>query len=127
MALRFGPVYLMASIFSYETNIQASSADVFDYYDRGAVLQRLTPPWESVTIVGKTGGIHNQGTTDLQIKIGPMKVAWKARHQDYTLNAQFCDTQVSGPFKYWKHTHSFRSIGENAWVICLGLLKLSRN
>ncbi|MDA0346550.1 MAG: TIGR01777 family oxidoreductase [Verrucomicrobia bacterium] len=101
----------MAShLYSYESNISAPAADVFAYHERLGALQRLIPPWESVRVVSSKGSIQNDDSITIKMNLGPFKTLWKAKHQDYQKNRQFVDVQVKGPFKYWKHTHSFRSL-----------------
>jgi hypothetical protein len=36
---------------------------------------------------------------------------WQARHYGYIQGRQFCDEQVRGPFKTWRHTHRMEAIG----------------
>ena len=100
-------------IYSYESNISAPAADVFAYHERFAALQRLIPPWESVRVISNNGSIQNGDSKTIRMNLGPFKIIWEARHQDYQANRQFVDVQVKGPLKYWKHTHSFRSIDIN--------------
>jgi hypothetical protein len=38
-------------------------------------------------------------------------VLWEARQYGYVRGEQFCDEQVRGPFKVWRHTHRTESIG----------------
>ena len=99
--------------FSHETLIPAGVVDLFNYHRRPEALQRLTPPWESVRVLERVGSIEDEGTTRLQIGMGPFKTEWTAGHQDYVENRQFSDVQLKGPFKSWKHVHSFRSVSEN--------------
>ena len=39
---------------------------------------------------------------------------WVAEHQDFEEGRYFSDVQVSGPFAYWKHTHTFEPDGPTA-------------
>ena len=79
--------------FSHETIIPASVVDLFDFHRRPEALQRLTPPWESVKILERNGGIEDEGTTMLRVGMGPFKSDWKAAHRDYLENRQFTDIQ----------------------------------
>lgn len=97
-------------LYSYESKISAPAADVFSYHERSSALQRLSPPWEPIRVLEKNGGIRVGDTVSIQMNMGPFKATWKAKHIEYEENRQFVDLQVKGPFKYWKHTHSFRSI-----------------
>jgi hypothetical protein len=38
-------------------------------------------------------------------------VRWEARHYGYVRGRQFCDEQVRGPFRIWRHTHHIEPIG----------------
>ncbi|QXD22453.1 TIGR01777 family oxidoreductase [Opitutia bacterium ISCC 51] len=107
----------MASSFTHETRIPGPVVDVFDYHRRPTALQRLTPPWEGAQIIEKVDGIEDNGTTLLRVGAGPFKTNWKAVHQDYIENRQFSDSQLSGPFKFWNHVHSFRPVSANETVL----------
>ena len=39
----------------------------------------------------------------------PVRLKWDALIEDFRWREGFCDRQVSGPFKYWRHCHSVRS------------------
>ena len=97
-------------LYSYESKISAPAADVFGYHERPSALQRLSPPWEPIQVLEKRGGIRAGDSVSIQMNLGPFKSVWKAKHIEYQENRQFVDIQEKGPFKYWKHTHSFRSI-----------------
>jgi ligand-binding SRPBCC domain-containing protein len=50
----------------------------------------------------------------------PFRLKWQAEIVDFEWNSHFCDLQVRGPFKYWKHCHRLRSVereGVNVTVI----------
>ena len=38
---------------------------------------------------------------------------WEARHYGYVRGKQFCDEQVRGPFRRWRHTHRIEAMGVN--------------
>ena len=97
-------------LYSYESNISAPAADVFAYHERVGAFQRLIPPWESVRVVSSKGGIQNGDSVTIKMNLGLFKTLWEATHQEYQKNRQFVDVQVKGPLKFWKHTHSFRSL-----------------
>lgn len=43
----------------------------------------------------------------MQVGLGPFHLKWVARMHDYREGVSFEDTQLSGPFAYWHHTHTF--------------------
>ena len=36
----------------------------------------------------------------------PLRAPWDARIEDFRWNEGFCDVQLRGPFRYWRHCHS---------------------
>lgn len=116
--------------FVYRSRIPAPAEAVFRWHARPGALERLTPPWESVEIVEKTGGIENGARVVLRVKLGPIAQRWVAEHRDYEDGRQFRDVQVSGPFSHWEHTHLIEPDGPSAcyledrieYALPLGLL-----
>ena len=39
------------------------------------------------------------------VSILPFRVAWLARITEFVWNSHFCDEQLKGPFRSWKHRH----------------------
>lgn len=100
--------------FRYRTRIAASAEDVFRWHTRPGALERLTPPWERVEVVERTGGINNGDRVVLRMHLGPLTQTWVAEHRDYLEGRQFRDVQREGPFAHWEHTHRFEPDGDNA-------------
>ena len=73
-------------------------------YKTGA-FERLAPPWENLEIVERTGTIRDGDTVVFRMKTGPFGMNWRAVHSGYQEGREFTDTQASGPFSHWKHTH----------------------
>ncbi|MCX7619140.1 SRPBCC family protein, partial [Tepidiforma sp.] len=44
---------------------------------------------------------------DIELRLGPLRLRWAARHTAYRENQFFCDEQVQGPFRVWRHRHGF--------------------
>jgi uncharacterized protein len=100
--------------FRYRTRIEAPAEEVFRWHTRPGALERLTPPWESVEVVERTGGINNGDRVVLRMHVGPVSQKWVAEHRDYVEGRQFRDIQREGPFAYWEHTHRFEPDGPTA-------------
>ena len=98
--------------FRYESTLDAPPEEVFRWHTRPGALERLTPPWEDVTVVDRTGGMDDGGTVTLRIRKGPVPLTWVARHTAYEPGVLFRDEQVEGPFRTWIHTHRFEAEGE---------------
>ena len=52
-------------------------------------------------------------TAEFVMWLGPVPINWTAKHSDVDPMNGFTDTQIKGPFRYWQHRHTFRSIDEH--------------
>lgn len=100
--------------FDYESYIKAPAAVVFDWHHDPGVLEKLTPPWEPVSLVGSPANITENGSrATLKISLlGIIPAYWVAEHRNYQSGKSFQDVQIKGPFAYWCHTHSVKAIDE---------------
>lgn len=103
--------------FTYRSRIPAPAYAVFRWHARPDALEKLTPPWERVQVLERSGGIQNGGCVVLLVGRWPLQVRWVAEHVDYIEGRQFRDRQVRGPFAYWDHTHLVTPDGPDAcWL-----------
>jgi ligand-binding SRPBCC domain-containing protein len=100
--------------FVRRSRIRAPAAEVFAWHGLPDALERLTPPGERVKVIERTGGIKRGARVVLRFGRWPFLRRWIAEHTDYEEGRYFSDVQVSGPFAYWKHTHSFEPDGSDA-------------
>lgn len=102
--------------FYYESTIKAPAALVFDWHHDPAAIEKLTPPWEPVKVVGTPGRIDETGSrTTLELKVlGVIRAYWVAEHHNYQPGKSFQDVQISGPFASWRHTHTVTPIDESS-------------
>ena len=96
------------------TTLPFRAESVFGWHERPGAFERLTPPWERVTVVESSGGLHDGGRTVLRVGRARSRLRWVARHRDYEADRQFVDEQVEGPFARWIHLHRFEPDGPGA-------------
>ncbi|HEX5386347.1 MAG TPA: TIGR01777 family oxidoreductase [Gemmatimonadales bacterium] len=87
---------------------------VYAWHTRPGAFERLTPPWERVEVVERTGGIEDGARAVLRVRAGPVPVRWAARHEGVVPGRQFVDSQTEGPFSHWLHSHRIVPDGESA-------------
>jgi ligand-binding SRPBCC domain-containing protein len=104
---------MKTEVFVRRSRIPAAAADVFQWHDRPDVFEQLTPPWERVRVVERTGGIAD-GRMILEMRVGLLHRRWIAQHVDFQPGRQFRDVQVAGPFARWEHTHTVEPDGPAA-------------
>ena len=97
--------------FTRRTRLDAPAAAVFDWHARPGAIERLTPAWEPVQVLERSGGIENGSRVVLGVRQGPIRLRWEAEHCDYEAGAQFRDIQRAGPFARWEHTHRVQPDG----------------
>jgi uncharacterized protein (TIGR01777 family) len=99
------------------TRIESSVEDVWQWHTRPGAFERLTPPWEEVRLLGRTGGIENGARLLLEVKVGPLPMRWVAVHRDVVEGSRFVDVQESGPFASWAHEHEMTADGAGGTIV----------
>jgi ligand-binding SRPBCC domain-containing protein len=98
---------------------------VFAFFANPQNLPRLMPAWQKARIeeamyvpppprpgpVGRTirslaAGAGSRMTLSFRpFPFSPFRVPWEAEVAEFAWNDHFCDTQLRGPFAYWRHCH----------------------
>jgi len=100
--------------FVKRSRLNAPAESVFRWHARPGALERLTPPWTTVEVVERSGGIEDGARVVMRVPAGLSRVRWVAEHRDYVDGVQFRDVQVEGPFAVWEHTHRVDPDGARA-------------
>lgn len=102
------PEYVHTSV------IQTSVERLFAFHEAPEALQRLMPPWQPAEVISREGGLAVGARVELELKLGPFRLRWVARHTEYVRNRLFADIQEKGPFRRWSHRHEFAAEGQAA-------------
>lgn len=108
---------MKTQLFVRRSRIEAPAEEVYAWHALPEALQQLTPPGEDIEVLEKTGGIERGARVVLRFGRWPFRRRWVAEHQDFLPGRYFSDIQVSGPFAYWKHTHTFEPEGHAACIL----------
>lgn len=82
--------------------------EIFPFFCRETNLEELTPPFLNFHVVGKSTPEIGEGTLiDYKLKLHGIPLKWQTRIEEWSPNRKFVDTQVSGPYRKWHHTHEF--------------------
>ena len=98
-------------LFTYRSLVPGRPDDVFRWHERPQALFDLLPSRRFVRIDRQAGGLRDGAHVAFSIGIGVLRMRWEARHYGYISGERFCDEQVRGPFKTWRHTHRFVAAG----------------
>lgn len=103
--------------FTFRSRIPAPAEAVYAWHAAPGAFERLTPPWEQVTVVERTGGLAEGSRLRLRLSLGPAALSWTAVHRNVTPGRGFTDEQAEGPFARWVHTHAFQPDGLDACIL----------
>ena len=83
---------------------------VFKFFSDARNLEALTPPWLGFRMTAmSTGEIADATLIDYRLRIHGMPVSWRSRIEEWVPGERFVDSQVSGPYSRWHHTHTFEA------------------
>jgi uncharacterized protein (TIGR01777 family) len=107
----------MTTTYERQLHLPVSAEEAFSWHERPGALDRLIPPWESVSILKRGDGIRDGSVVELAQRLGPLRLRWIAKHHGYQAGQSFRDKQVSGPFAAWEHLHHFQPDGDGKGVL----------
>lgn len=95
-------------VFDFRFTVPAPVEAVSAFHFQTGILKALTPPL-MIMQVHRFDPLANGSIGEFTMWMGPVPVRWTAEHSNVTPLC-FTDTQIAGPMKFWKHTHTFRAI-----------------
>ena len=85
--------------------------EVFPFFADAANLERLTPGFLSFRIVTPLPIAMRSGALiDYRIKLFGLPMTWRTLIESYEPGERFVDVQLKGPYRLWRHTHTFRDV-----------------
>ena len=94
---------------TFRLALPVSAEQAFAWHELPGAFERLSPPWQRVRVLERTGGIRDGGrvTLDLGFPVG----RWSLEHHGYAAGREFHDRQRTGPFASYAHAHRFLAEG----------------
>jgi ligand-binding SRPBCC domain-containing protein len=99
--------------FQTSYSINAPLKEVAQFHRNSKAMKRLTPPPVFIQI-HHAETLAEGSMSEFTMWFGPLPVRWLAVHSGVDPDHGFTDTQLSGPMKFWKHSHHFTSVDENS-------------
>ena len=96
-----------------ELVIGRSRDEIFPFFAEARNLERITPGFLHFKIltegpIGKRAGTR----IDYQIRLNGIPMRWQTLIEEFVGNEYFVDAQVKGPYKLWRHRHSFSDVAQ---------------
>lgn len=86
-------------------------AEVFDFFSNAMNLEMLTPPWLRFAVLPPAPATLFTGATILyKLSWHGIPLRWKTVITRWDPSSAFEDLQVSGPYRLWRHTHTFKEV-----------------
>ena len=80
-------------------------------------LEELTPGFLNFEVLGKSTREIGEGTLiDYRLKLNGIPIGWQSRIENWEPARHFVDTQVKGPYSYWRHAHEFIPLANGTLV-----------
>lgn len=98
-------------IFEYEFTVDAPKQAVAQFHYNASV--KTLTPFPIITQLHEFEPLADGSKADFTLWFGPLPINWKVVHSDVGPDG-FTDSQISGPFKSWRHEHRFLAIDQNS-------------
>lgn len=81
---------------------------VFPFFTDARKLEVITPPWLNFSVL-TPGEIEMRvgAIIDYTLRIHGLPVRWRREITGWNPPFSFCDEQRRGPYRRWRHTHTF--------------------
>ena len=95
---------------STSTWVPADIDRVFHFFSQAENLERLTPAFLNFRILTRTPIAMREGTTiDYRLSLRGIPITWRSEITAWDPPRHFVDEQRTGPYRRWKHTHTFEA------------------
>jgi hypothetical protein len=86
-------------------------AEVFAFFSDACNLERITPAFVHFQIFTPAPIPLRAGTLiDYELRLYGIRFQWQTRIESFDPPVSFVDSQVRGPYKLWRHTHTFEEV-----------------
>jgi hypothetical protein len=94
-------------------------AEVFEFFSRPENLQAITPPWLDFHITAGPSTLHVGAIIRYRLRLHGVPVRWVTQIAAWDAPRGFVDTQISGPYRLWRHEHQFTAEGGGTTMVDL--------
>ena len=110
----------MKHYLKFEEAIPASLDEVWNFFSDAKNLLVLTPKDMNMRVITELENTKLFEGMRIAYYVSPLfkiPVFWETEIIKVEEQHQFIDIQLKGPFKSWKHTHTFKKIGDEVKMI----------
>ena len=95
-------------LFKTQQTLEQPLTKVFDFFSDAHNLTVITPPWLRFEVITPAPIEMNVGTRiDYRLKLRGVPIRWQSEITEWNPPYAFVDVQRRGPYRLWRHTHTF--------------------
>ena len=108
---------LTTHVFQTELWLPVPREKVFPFFADARNLEVITPPWLNFNVL-TPGHIEMRAGAiiDYRLRVHGVPVRWRTEITGWNPPFSFCDEQRRGPYRLWRHTHTFEE--KNGSTLC---------
>lgn len=94
--------------FTTHQTIEQPIAQVFAFFSDAHNLAEITPPWLRFEVLTPAPIAMQVGTRiDYRLRLRGIPISWQSEITAWVPPRYFMDEQRRGPYRLWRHTHTF--------------------
>lgn len=104
-------------LFKTHQTLEKPLTEVFEFFSNAHNLAEITPPWLHFKVLTPPPIEMTVGTRiDYQLKLRGFPIRWQSEITEWNPPHFFADEQRRGPYRLWRHTHTFDEVKEGVVV-----------
>ena len=107
---------MSSSVYTLERRqeIPRPRSDVFEFFSDPFNLERITPGFLRFQILSSRPIVLAAGThLEYSLALFGVRFHWETLIEQWLPEERFVDVQLRGPYKLWRHTHTFTKMGND--------------
>lgn len=91
-----------------ELRLPTPLVEVFEFFSDAYNLEEITPPWLHFSVQTPAPIEMKRGALiDYRLRLHGIPIRWRTEITAWEPPFHFVDEQVRGPYRYWRHEHTF--------------------
>ncbi len=104
-------------LFKTQQTLECPLTEVFAFFSDAHNLAVITPPWLRFEVLTPAPIEMRPGTLiDYRLKLRGIPLRWQSEITTWNPPHSFVDEQRRGPYRLWRHTHTFKNTNEGVVV-----------